>query len=92
VGWQFSNATPALPGSAAKGSSSAATSAHQPRGERLQRLWEAMGSPEMMGGECVPEAMYTDRTAVALLLLTATPLLVVVATAAFFIWRQKSKR
>ena len=46
----------------------------------------------MMGGECVPEAMYTDWTAVALLLLTATPLLVVVATAAFFIWRQKSKR
>jgi hypothetical protein len=40
----------------------------------------------------VTEAMYTDWTAVALLLLTAAPLLVVVATAAFFIWRQKSKR
>ena len=36
--------------------------------------------------------MYTDWTAVALLLLTAAPLLVVVATAAFLIWRQKSKR
>lgn len=51
-----------------------------------------MGSPERMVGGCVPEAMYTDWTAVALLLLTAAPLLVVVATATFFIWRQKSKR
>ncbi len=33
--------------------------------------------------------MYTDWTAVILLLLTALPLGVVVATAAFFIWRQK---
>ncbi|MCX5929301.1 hypothetical protein [Synechococcus sp.] len=33
--------------------------------------------------------MYTDWTAVILLLLTAAPLAVVVATAAFFIWRQK---
>ena len=45
-----------------------------------------------MVGACVPEAMYTDWTALALLLLTAAPLLVVVATAAFFIWRQKTKR
>ena len=34
-------------------------------------------------------SMYTDWTAVILLLLTAAPLAVVVATAAFFIWRQK---
>ncbi|MFM7677022.1 MAG: hypothetical protein ACKO5F_15900 [Synechococcus sp.] len=33
--------------------------------------------------------MYTDWTAVALLLLTAAPLAVVVGTAAFFIWKQK---
>ncbi|MFM9042014.1 MAG: hypothetical protein ACKOHJ_07215 [Vulcanococcus sp.] len=45
-----------------------------------------------MASALVLDAMYTDWTAVALLLLTATPLLVVVATAAFFIWRQKSKR
>jgi len=51
-----------------------------------------MGSPARMDSGCVPEAMYTDWTAVALLLLTAAPLLVVVSTAAFFIWRQKSKR
>jgi hypothetical protein len=31
--------------------------------------------------------MYTDWTAVILLLLTAVPLAAVVATAAFFIWR-----
>ena len=35
--------------------------------------------------------MYTDWSAVILLLLTAVPLAVVVATAAFFIWRQKRK-
>ena len=46
----------------------------------------------MMAPPVSLSAMYTDWTAVALLLLTATPLLVVVATAAFFIWRQKSKR
>ena len=33
--------------------------------------------------------MYTDWTAVILLLLTAVPLAVVVATAAFFIWKQR---
>lgn len=33
--------------------------------------------------------MYTDWTAVILLLLTAVPLGVMVATTAFFIWRQK---
>jgi hypothetical protein len=33
--------------------------------------------------------MYTDWTAAILLLMTALPLAVVVATAAFFIWRQK---
>ena len=32
--------------------------------------------------------MYTDWTAVALLLFTTVPLLAVVATAAFFIWQQ----
>ena len=36
-----------------------------------------------------PAAMYTDWTAVILLLLTAAPLAVVVGTAAFFIWNQK---
>ena len=41
-------------------------------------------------GEVLPTtAMYTDWTAVILLLLTAVPLAAVVATAAFFIWRQK---
>jgi hypothetical protein len=35
--------------------------------------------------------MYTDWTAVILLLLTAVPLAVVVATAALFIRRQKMK-
>jgi hypothetical protein len=37
-------------------------------------------------------AMYTDWTAVILLLLTAAPLAVVVATAGFFIWRQKRQK
>jgi hypothetical protein len=40
----------------------------------------------------VPSGMYTDWTAVILLLLTAAPLAAVVATAAFFIWRQKRKQ
>jgi len=35
--------------------------------------------------------MYTDWTAVALLLLSAVPLAVVVAVAGFFIWQQKRK-
>ena len=46
----------------------------------------------MMAPPVSLSAMYTDWTAVALLLLTAAPLLLVVATSAFFIWRQKSKR
>ncbi|MGB7563714.1 MAG: hypothetical protein WBM08_03075 [Prochlorococcaceae cyanobacterium] len=36
-------------------------------------------------------AMYTDWTAVILLLLTAAPLAVVVATAVFFIAKQPAK-
>ena len=36
--------------------------------------------------------MYTDWTAVILLLLTAVPLAVVVGTAAFFIWQQRKKQ
>ena len=36
--------------------------------------------------------MYTDWTAVALLLFTAVPLVAVVTTAAFFIWQQKKKQ
>lgn len=43
------------------------------------------------GAGSLPHAMYTDWTAVILLLLTAAPLAVVVATAAFFIWRKKQK-
>ena len=39
-----------------------------------------------------PALMYTDWSAVILLLLTAVPLAAVVATTAFFIWRQKQKR
>jgi hypothetical protein len=35
--------------------------------------------------------MYTDWTAVLLLLLTAVPLAAVVAVTAFFIWQQKRK-
>jgi len=35
--------------------------------------------------------MYTDWTAVILLLLTAAPLAVVVGTATFFIWSQKKR-
>ena len=45
-----------------------------------------------MGAACALAAMYTDWTSLVLLLLTATPLLAVVATTAFFIWRQKTKR
>jgi hypothetical protein len=45
-----------------------------------------------MGSGCVPEAMYTDWTAVALLLLTAAPLAVVVSTGGWVMGRQKSKR
>ena len=52
----------------------------------------AMGRPERMVGACVPDAMYTDWSAVALLLLTTAPLLLVVGTTAFFIIRQKTKR
>ncbi|WP_259720371.1 hypothetical protein [Synechococcus sp. CS-1328] len=37
----------------------------------------------------IPPDMYTDWTAVALLLLTAAPLAIVVGTAGFFIWKQK---
>jgi hypothetical protein len=36
--------------------------------------------------------MYTDWTAVILLLLTAIPLAAVVGTAAFFIWQQRKKQ
>ncbi len=43
----------------------------------------------MMAATFPHPRMYTDWTAVALLLLTAAPLAVVVATAAFFIWKQK---
>jgi hypothetical protein len=35
--------------------------------------------------------MYTDWTAVILLLLTAVPLAAVVATSVFFIWRGQRK-
>ena len=35
--------------------------------------------------------VYTDRTAIALLLFTAVPLAVVVATATFFVLRNKQK-
>lgn len=38
------------------------------------------------------ERMYTDWTAVALLLFTSVPLLAVVATATFFIWQQRKKQ
>lgn len=37
------------------------------------------------------DGMYTDWTAVILLLLSALPLAAVVGTAAFFIWKQKQK-
>ena len=40
----------------------------------------------------IAELMYTDWTAVALLLFTSVPLLVVVATATFFIWQQRKKQ
>ncbi len=46
----------------------------------------------MMGPASAIAAMYTDWTAVILLLLTAAPLAVVVATAGFFIWRQKRQK
>lgn len=45
----------------------------------------------MMGVPSQGPAMYTDWTALILLLLTAAPLAVVVATAAFFIWRGPRK-
>ena len=38
------------------------------------------------------ERMYTDWTAVALVLFTSVPLLAVVATATFFIWQQRKKQ
>ena len=43
------------------------------------------------GNALRPAAMYTDWTAVILLLLTAAPLAVVVATATFFILRKPKK-
>ena len=43
------------------------------------------------GGSVSLAWMYTDWTAVILLLLTAVPLAVVVATAAFFIVRQQRR-
>ena len=46
----------------------------------------------MMVGAYAPAVMHTDWTAVILLLLTAAPLAVVVATAGFFIWRQKRQK
>jgi hypothetical protein len=50
-------------------------------------------TPAGMMGEPAPEqGMYTDWTAVILLLLTAVPLAAVVATTAFFIWRQQRRR
>lgn len=54
----------------------------------------AGGSPPVAGMMDVPSQgpeMYTDWTALILLLLTAAPLAVVVATAAFFIWRGPRK-
>ena len=53
---------------------------------------ERDGDPEMMVGAYATAVMYTDWTAVILLLLTAAPLAVVVATAGFFIWRQKRQK
>ena len=40
---------------------------------------------------CLCSAVYTDWTAIALLLFTAVPLAVVVATATFFVLRNKQK-
>jgi len=40
----------------------------------------------------IAELMYTDWTAVALLLFTSVPLLAVVGTATFFIWQQRKKQ
>ena len=40
----------------------------------------------------LPLRMYTDWTAVALLLFTAVPLLAVVTTVVFFIWQQKKRQ
>ena len=39
--------------------------------------------------QSVIDRMYTDWTAVALLLFTAVPLLAVIATATFFIWQKR---
>lgn len=44
------------------------------------------------GAASISASMYTDWTAVILLLLTAAPLAAVVATATFFIWRQKKAK
>ncbi|MFN6338204.1 MAG: hypothetical protein ACK41W_05675 [Cyanobacteriota bacterium] len=51
----------------------------------------ALGAPPAWddGATHSPPGMYTDWTAVLLLLLTAAPLAAVVGTAAFFIWRSK---
>ena len=48
-------------------------------------------APERMGAAFALAAMYTDWTAIALLLFTAVPLLIVVATATYFVIQNDQK-
>lgn len=49
------------------------------------------GTPSNHPCHLIDSRMYTDWTAVALLLFTAVPLLAVVATTSYFIWQKRKK-
>ena len=57
----------------------------------MQQQWEKLGHTPESAAPIITERFDYEVRPLALL-LTAAPLLLVVATTAFFIWRQKSKR
>jgi hypothetical protein len=66
------------------GLNSRAPPVHRPNHQNATGAWDD-------GQRLEKDLMYTDWTAVILLLLTAAPLAAVVATTAFFIWRGPRK-
>jgi hypothetical protein len=86
---QFSNSTPALALATVRVRAAPIAAPATATARRMEWRCRRMR-------EWTPRAgfntMYTDWTAVILLLLTAAPLAAVVATTAFFIWRQKQKQ
>jgi hypothetical protein len=83
--WQFWNTTSACAWRAKKGIVSSSGDSWKACCRSWRINWDN-------GDALHSAAMYTDWTAVILLLLTAAPLAVVVGTAAFFIWNQKKAK